>query len=382
MKSIRCLLLALLVPTILTMMSCQKESSTEPSIDSEKPTVSILYPTPNAELSPDTVYTIIADAADNTTVAAVTFWIDGDSVATDYAKPYECKWSTLAQSGNHSIQAKARDGSGNLGQSGSIIVKVKLDFVVSVTGGVFTMGDAEILDATPMHSVTVSTFSIDRTEITYEKWTSVRSWALSHGYSDLAEGRNGYKGSGTNHPITRVSWNDAVKWCNARSEKYGLTPVYYADSALSTVYRTGEIDLTTAAVKWGANGYRLPTEAEWEFAARGGLQSKGYRYSGSNNLDEVAWYISNSGMDTHPVATKTANELGVYDMTGNVWEYCWDRYGSYSSAPQTDPRGPSSGSLRTMRGGTCIGGGTPLTFRHSPGRTEIASHMGVRCVQR
>jgi formylglycine-generating enzyme required for sulfatase activity len=103
---------------------------------------------------------------------------------------------------------------------------------------------------------------------------------------------------------------------------------------------------------FSANGYRLPTEAEWEFAATGGIKSKAYTYSGSNTIDNVAWYVDNAGNATHTTATKTPNELGFYDMSGNVAEWCWDRYAAYTGAAQSNPTGPNSGQLRITRGGS------------------------------
>ena len=152
--------------------------------------------------------------------------------------------------------------------------------------------------------------------------------------------------------MTSVNWYDVVKWCNARSEKDGLTPVYYTNSSLTSVYRTGDLDLSADAVKWQADGYRLPTEAEWEFAARGGLQTHDYIYSGSDVVDDAAWNYANADNMTHPVGGKIANEQGLYDMSGNAWEWCWDRYGLYASSSQPDPRGPASGSYRVLRGGS------------------------------
>jgi formylglycine-generating enzyme required for sulfatase activity len=256
--------------------------------------------------------------------------------------------------------------------------------MVMVPGSAFQMGSTVgYSDETPVHSVTLATFYVDKTEITYEKWTDVRNWGLTHGYTDLASGQNGFNPSGTNNPATMVNWYDILKWCNARSEKDGLTPVYYTSNTLSIVYRTGQLDLASDAVKWTANGYRLPTEAEWEFAARGGTKSKGYTYSGSNNLDSVGWYNGNSGVSTHTVGTKGANELGLYDMTGNVFEWCWDWYATYSALSQTNPRGPTSGTSRVLRGGSffvtelyC-----PVVFRNSNSPEGRSGTNGFRTVQ-
>jgi sulfatase modifying factor 1 len=139
-------------------------------------------------------------------------------------------------------------------------------------------------------------------------------------------------GRGT-RPVSGVDWYDAVAYCNWLSEKEGLTPCYDVKGRLTQC-------------DFSVNGYRLPTEAEWEYAARGGPKSQGYEYAGSDNVDTVGWYEGNSGGQTHPVGQKQPNELGLYDMTGNMWEWCWDWYGEdyYASSPASDPTGPSSGT--------------------------------------
>ena len=142
-------------------------------------------------------------------------------------------------------------------------------------------------------------------------------------------------------PVECVTWYDAVEYCNRLSKKEGLTPCY-----------SGSGDNITC--NWNANGYRLPTEAEWEYAARGGINKDDYIYSGSNDINEVAWYKGNNREKRRDVGTKMGNSLGIYDMSGNVWEWCWDGYDFiyYSKSPRNNPTGIAVRSLRVYRGGS------------------------------
>ena len=182
-------------------------------------------------------------------------------------------------------------------------------------------------------------------------------------------GDNPSRFKGENRPVEQVSWVDCVEFCNKLSRKEGLTPAY-------------KIDGETVIWNKKANGYRLPTEAEWEYAARGGQKSRGYTYAGSDNLHEVGWYNRNSSDETNPVGRKKANELGIYDMSGNVWEWCWDWYGGkyYRQSPGRNPAGPSSGSDRVLRGGDQINYARDCRsadrYRHGP--SYRSSGLGFR----
>ena len=209
--------------------------------------------------------------------------------------------------------------------------------MIPVAGGSFMMGDNNgESNEKPVHQVTLSDFYIGQTEVTQELWEAVM-------------GANPSYWKGPKLPVEKVSWSDCQTFI----------------TKLNTL--TGQ-------------KFRLPTEAEWEYAARGGNQSKGYTYSGSDNIDDVAWYSSNSGSKTHDVATKAPNELGIYDMSGNVWEWCQDLYGSYSSGSQTNPQGPSSGSYRVCRGGGWYGNATNCRCanRSSRSPSNTGDNLGFR----
>jgi len=162
-------------------------------------------------------------------------------------------------------------------------------------------------------------------------------------------------------PVEQVNWYHAIAFCNRLSILEGLTPVYSVEGISNTnagawlhteVPTSNNATWNAVTADWTTNGYRLPTDAQWEFAARGGNSSEGYTYSGSNDVGEVAWYSANSGSKTHEVGKKAPNELGIYDMSGNLWEWCWDRYENYPSGPVTDYTGAVSGSFRVIRGGS------------------------------
>lgn len=248
--------------------------------------------------------------------------------------------------------------------------------MVWIDGGEFVMGDTEGFGSgyeLPVHTNYISGFWMDEMEVTKAKWDEVYSWATNNEY-EMGSG----SGKANNHPVQSVNWYDCVKWCNARSQMEGLTPCYYFENDLIglTLYMRGEVDVSNSWVNWSANGYRLPTEAEWEKAARGGRQGRLFPWGGDTISHSQANYFSTNSLPydisptrgyhpsytnsefpyTNPAGSFPANGYGLHDMEGNVCEWCWDWWHLYSEAYQIDPHGPGPGRSETYKGRVLRGG--------------------------
>lgn len=280
-----------------------------------------------------------------------------------------------------------------------------------IPGGSFPMGDPFNdlgADELPVHQATVSGFYLERTEVSKALWDIVYSWATNHGYNFSV---NAGRGKAPTHPAQTMNWYDAVKWCNARSQLEGLTPCYYTNESQTGLYCAGQVVVSNSFVNWLANGYRLPTEAEWERAARGGVEGMRFPWSDTNVISHTRanYYAGNyyaydrsSTLGYHPAFSNApppytspcgyfaANAFGLYDLAGNVWEWCWDFYGANwytnSLATQPDTRGPDSAtsSKRVARGGSYSSNAPDAccALREGVTPTSISGDRGFRCARR
>ncbi|HXR48753.1 MAG TPA: SUMF1/EgtB/PvdO family nonheme iron enzyme [Candidatus Limnocylindrales bacterium] len=291
-----------------------------------------------------------------------------------------------------------------------VLVPPTADGMALIPAGVFTIGDTldGESDAIPTN-VYVSAFYMDVNLVSSNQWAAVYSYATNHGYGFVNAGA----GKAANNPVQTVDWYDCVKWSNARSQQAGLTPVYYTNAALTAVFTNGNGG-TTVYANWTANGYRLPTEAEWEKAARGGLSGQRFPWGDTISESQANYYADpnppnpsgytydlgpytgyntnfvSGGFPTSPVGYFAPNGYGLNDMAGNVFEWCWDWYAgpTYPAGSPylggTDPRGPV-GPLgdRVLRGGSWVNDAADArcAFRYIGNPVSTSSSGGFRCVR-
>lgn len=249
---------------------------------------------------------------------------------------------------------------------------------ILVKGGVFKLGSDDehaAADESPVKKISIADFYMSKTEVTFASFDAFCEDTERIKPDDAEWGR-------ANRPVINIDWYDAIEYCNWKSKKDGLKACYKISKKNKDPNNNCPYDHKKWKVEcdWTATGYRLPTEAEWEYAAKGGTESKNYPYAGFDQLDPICWYAENSDEMTHPVGGKDANELGFYDMSGNVWEWCWDWYNeeTYKKNKGANPKGAKAGKLRVMRGGACEN--AVVTYMRVANRGYLHPGVGYPCL--
>ena len=327
----------------------------ELNIVNTSPSCTLTSPTDGASYTAGDMITISADASDSDgSIVSVKFYEGSNLLSTDTSSPYSYNWNpTSTTAGNKTIKAIAIDSDG--AETESLVNITVIPEMILIEGGTFSMGnnyfnegdDTEL----PVHNVSLSPYYMGIHEVTQLEYkTLIGSNPSNTSY-----------GIGDNHPVNTVSYYDVMVYCNILSLSENLTPCYTIDGSTDPTdwgsIPTDSDDTWDAVVcDFSVTGYRLPTEAEWENAAKGGVSCEDHnRYSGcfyETDLTDYAWYDTDSGETTHKVGVKLPNQLGLYDMSGNLFEWCWDWYASYTANAVTNPTGPASGSSRIIRGGS------------------------------
>lgn len=374
---------------VLTFLNCSSSSSTDSDNNSEVnvPVITFVFPVNGDSIAKGaSVPVTIKIQPGKMSVSRIRFLIDdslNQELTEQSSQPDTLRtfnWVVTEATGTHSLVVTGLTSDGQDVKSPAISVRIcpaasQLNQMILVSGGSFQMGLTKRSKAT--HTVTLDSFYIGKHEVTQKEWLKVMSSNPSLHSDDIS------------CPVENITWYDVLVFCNRLSLEENLEPCYTINGSQNpdswgNIPEGQDSVWDSASCNWSAKGYRMATEAEWEFVARGGRHSAGYKYSGSDSIDIVAWYIPNSNAKTHPAEMKSSNELGLYDLSGNVWEWCWDWYGHYSTTPQTNPHGVSTGYNRVLRGGSFANNSyhceVGVRDNHTP--NYKSSHLGIRLVRR